>query len=48
MNKVCDGDCFNCKYEDCVVPAVNDVLVAQMTGGGVKQPYVFRIVKSKE
>lgn len=38
--KKCDGDCLDCKYPDCRVPAVMITIENEMTGGGVKTPYI--------
>lgn len=45
---VCHGNCFECPYPDCIVPATDSRIVERMTNGGVKTKYLLpRNSKSK-
>lgn len=39
--QICDGDCLNCRYHDCLVPAITEQAVKVLTGGGVKDCFPF-------
>ena len=39
--QVCNGDCLNCIYHDCIVPAITESAINVLTGGGVKDCFPF-------
>ena len=41
MKHMCNGDCFNCVYGDCIVPVATDKTIERMTGRKIKY-YLLR------